>query len=84
MGHMMIYPGMYHDSVPHNDEEKDMVSKVYPLRKGSLNIPCLKAQFENLSSRSEYMSNHVSSVLMNSACETSVRDPLEAVRSVLL
>ena len=81
-----IHPGKYHeDSVPHNDEENTKYGKQsLSLRKESLNIPCLKGQFENLSSRSEYASNHLSTVLMNSACETSVRDFLRTVRSVLL
>ena len=83
----LIHAGKYHDSAPPNDEEKKRnISKLYPLQKQSLNIPYVKGQLENFSSRSEYMSNHMSNVPMNSACETSVRDPsgLAAVRSVLL
>ena len=83
-----IHPGVYHDdSVPQTDEEKMRHGKQSSsLRKESLNIPCLKGQFENLSSKSEYATNHLSNVPMNSACETSVRDSLamESVRSVLL
>ena len=72
-------------TLPYKEEENTKDAKQsLSLRKGSLNIPCLKGQFENLSSRSEYASNHLSSVLMNSACESSVRDFLRTVRSVLL
>ena len=71
--------GIYHDSVPHNDEEKTKHDKqsLSP-RKEIINIPCLKGQFENLSSRSEYLSSHLSNVPINLACETSVRDIVAA------
>ena len=59
------------------EEKTEHGKQSLSLRKENPNIPCSKGQFENLSSSSEYLSNHSSSVLMNSACVTSVRESLE-------
>lgn len=74
-----IGPRYHDDSVPHTGEEKTIHGKQsISLQVGRPNVPCWNGQFENLSSRQEYVSNHLSSVLINPACETSVRDTVTA------